>query len=92
MLHAIRGVELEVLQWVIPRRPDDDMVDLLHDAAVYGNFDVVWFLHRNFRECGSIETLKKKLFGLYRQMEFAEWAYAHHRHEFERDIAGHLFD
>ncbi|KAL3662015.1 hypothetical protein V7S43_012822 [Phytophthora oleae] len=87
---AVRRGNLEVLQWLFSHRPEHCIASAMDEAAVYGHFDVVWFLHQNVREYDSFNTLKNALMPLSR-LGFAEWAYIHHRHEFELNIAEQLF-
>eukprot|EP00644_Phytophthora_capsici_P011455 jgi/Phyca11/570447/estExt2_Genewise1.C_PHYCAscaffold_370222 len=91
-IQAVKCGHLEILKWLFSRGVEHElgMAAPMEDAATFGYFDVVWFLHHNFRECGSIEALKNAMSPFCR-LGFAEWAYARHRHEFERDIAEHLF-
>eukprot|EP00644_Phytophthora_capsici_P012102 jgi/Phyca11/543660/estExt2_Genewise1Plus.C_PHYCAscaffold_120613 len=88
MHQAVCCGNFEVLQWLFSRRPDLFVASLMNDAVSYGRFDIVWFLYQNHCECSSIEFLKK---ALWDREGFAEWAYTHHRQEFERNIAEPLF-
>ncbi|KAK1944268.1 hypothetical protein P3T76_004180 [Phytophthora citrophthora] len=93
---AVRVGNLEVLEWLYSRQPElcrITAVNCANDVLAYcSHFGVLWFLHQNCRECCLIETLKEALVATGKRLEFAEWAYVHHRHEFELTVEEQLFD
>ncbi|KAL3665622.1 hypothetical protein V7S43_009656 [Phytophthora oleae] len=81
--------QLEAFQWLLSRGAKLCVATEMKAAAAFGNFCILWVLYQ--KNCGSIETLKNALIRSCRRLEFAEWAYVYHRHEFEQNIAEQLF-
>eukprot|EP00644_Phytophthora_capsici_P012069 jgi/Phyca11/106581/e_gw1.12.162.1 len=90
----------DAYEWLIHRRPElcrtpmANTHDKVFYAARYGRFDIVWFLYKNYCSNNTLRgALRNTINSLASNLtfKFADWAYTHHRDEFELNIAEHLF-
>jgi hypothetical protein len=76
-----------MVQWLYENRSEGCSVVAMRNAINDGNLKLVWCLHQAGSDCDIVTALRSNPSGRWK---FTEWAYIHHRKEFESTVAVHL--